>query len=568
MEWINIRVVDLQKTYKSKNAIALLSEELGLDYYSCTYEYALQNKGVFENCLMLLISYSDVLDCDEIIKMANAEIKTLVSLIIISERMEFSKKKYYYNLGVTAIICGKKLMMSQLRQYFNASIEEMRIINKLREMKIAIIDDSKFSLEVIKSYFTREEINKVDFFQEPEAVLRSAEEYDMYLIDLVMPGISGEEVIQTIRATKEDAIIIVITGYGDGTSIPNCMNLGADDFLLKPFDFKLFILRISTCLNQKQLKAENNEGIEKLYRLATRDTLTGLFNRSYFIESLNRRLIEMLRNSRTVSLLLVDIDHFKTVNDEYGHLKGDAVLKEISSILSSGLRSSDVVCRWGGEEFLIMLLDADIEEATKVAEKLRDSIENLKIQGIRKITASFGVTQCQKDESEEDAFKRIDNSLYLAKLTGRNKVVSNEEIYIYKCGLPVTIEWGPFFKSGHPLVDFEHNDLIALSNEIVQNCFVENNRTKLIQLYERLIDHIVIHFISEEKVLKDYHYERYEEHCQIHQGLVEKTMQMKVNLNEQSSDPINLAKYLIQDVVIGHIVKSDFDFFYLFEDCR
>ena len=234
--------------------------------------------------------------------------------------------------------------------------------------------------------------------------------------------------------------------------------------------------------------------------------------------------------------------------------------------MSKLIRKSDLFFRWGGEEFLILLPGARIEEATRVSEKIRREIEKLKIKGIRKLTASFGVTQCKVDDNQESMFKRVDNSLYLAKLTGRNKVVYNEEIYIGISDSLINIDWGPFFKSGNDQIDKEHEQLISLSNEIISNCFKKDNKEEMLVLFKQLLDHVVKHFENEEKILEKYKYKEYEQHKLIHKDLAVKAKHMYESLESGIISPVTVVKYIVQDVVVGHIIKSDFDFFQLFNE--
>ena len=263
-------------------------------------------------------------------------------------------------------------------------------------------------------------------------------------------------------------------------------------------------------------------------------------------------------------MILFDLDFFKQINDEYGHQKGDLVLKGTADLVSKLIRKTDVLCRWGGEEFLVLLPGAHLEEATIVAEKIRREVESLRVKGVKKITSSFGVTQCQKEDTEDSLFKRVDNSLYLAKLTGRNKVVYDEEVYIAKGGIPVNIDWGPFFRSGNPQIDKEHEELISISNDIISNCFIEDNLEEILVMFKRLLDHVSLHFENEEAILLEHNYEEYEQHKKIHNDLVIKAKNMYDALEKGLISPIAVVKYVVQDVVVGHIIKSDFDFFELF----
>jgi len=168
------------------------------------------------------------------------------------------------------------------------------------------------------------------------------------------------------------------------------------------------------------LKAQN-----KAYELmASTDSLTGLYNRHKFKDFFISSLKMMLERDGVMSLVMMDMDYFKKVNDTYGHNVGDDVLKGIASILKNGIREIDIACRWGGEEFVLLFPTVDIQQAYKIAEKLRLEIQNKHIPTVGNVTASFGITSIYDETSIEDAIHKADNALYHAKSSGRNCVMS------------------------------------------------------------------------------------------------------------------------------------------------
>ena len=158
---------------------------------------------------------------------------------------------------------------------------------------------------------------------------------------------------------------------------------------------------------------------------ATHDTLTGLYNRQKFHDIFAKELRRDKRYNNALSLIIFDIDHFKNVNDEFGHQVGDEVLKDISALIQQAIREHDTVVRWGGEEFIILLPETNLEGAMNTAQKLKDTICNYKNSSInRTITASFGLTVLQEKDNQDSVIKRADDALYKAKQSGRNKIVS------------------------------------------------------------------------------------------------------------------------------------------------
>ncbi|WP_372999639.1 diguanylate cyclase [Sulfurimonas sp.] len=176
---------------------------------------------------------------------------------------------------------------------------------------------------------------------------------------------------------------------------------------------------INLMLQNKNIEYEN---------IASTDALTGLYNRHKFTQLYLSSYTSMVQRHNDMSLILLDIDYFKKVNDVYGHNAGDKTLVQVSHTLLKILRNVDVVCRWGGEEFLIMLPTADLEHAISIAEKLRKAIEDLCIDIVGQVTASFGVSQVREGEDMQDVIDRADKALYLAKDSGRNCVKFEADI--------------------------------------------------------------------------------------------------------------------------------------------
>ena len=511
--------------------------------------------------LIILENEGITSDCEAFVHSLTKDCQELIAIIVITDICDFDQKSNLYDLGVMAILSRKPFNETKFDMYLEAVLRDVKTIEVLKRLKIAVVDDSRFSLEIIKSFFIRIGVYNVDYFQSAEKIGDVSKNYDFFLVDLVMPDVNGEELIYSVRQSNPDAIIILITSYSEGRAIQYCLSIGADDFILKPFDFKVFILRINASISHYQLSQENKINSKKLYDLATKDTLTQVFNRTYFIESIHLKSNEAKRNHLPFSMILLDLDNFKQINDEYGHQKGDLVLIYTAKALKKNLRDSDIVCRWGGEEFCVLLINTTREEAIKVAEKLRSEIAQLSIEGIRPITESFGVTFWELEDADVSAFKRLDNSLYLAKLTGKNKVVSNEELLILSGTEPVAVEWGPFFRSGNDQIDKEHHKMIQISNEIIKSCFDENSYERTVKLFDILINDTVGHFDNEENLLEKVGYSNLEEHKEIHKQLINRTLFLQKGLASGKLSPLQVAKYVIQDVVIGHIIKSDFDYY-------
>ncbi len=185
--------------------------------------------------------------------------------------------------------------------------------------------------------------------------------------------------------------------------------------------YEMIVAYITTLVIGGIYEFLNNYFYSQLKIQVIKDFLTGLFNRRYLEEILRWEIEFSKRYGHPLSVILLDVDNFKCINDKYGHQTGDLVLKKLAELLKKNLRKSDIVARYGGEEFIIILPDTDIKGAVKVAEKLRKAIEKLSINGI-KITASFGVSQLKDDDDIQKLIKRADKALYIAKRSGKNTV--------------------------------------------------------------------------------------------------------------------------------------------------
>ncbi|WP_196605638.1 diguanylate cyclase [Pectinatus haikarae] len=534
--------------------------------YERTDEFEQASRRISEKKFDLLVIDQDI---HRILK--NDFIKKLTStgfvyppVIIITAKDNLRIKKQCFNMGIMAYFKKDQFNSASFVRYLQTIKKERENINLIKTFKIAVIDDSRFSIEIIKTFFNTHGICNVDYYQKPSEFLKHAMEYNFFLIDLVMPEYNGDDVISYIREKNEEAIIILVTAYNNENILPHCLSVGANDFVLKPLDFKMFMARIKSCVSQYYLKKELLSKNEKLFNLATKDALTGLYNRIYFIETCQNKLKEINRTKQPLSFILLDIDHFKTVNDRYGHLKGDFVLKELSCVLNDNLRAADILCRWGGEEFIILLINTDVTSATNVAEKIRAIIAGHYFKEIGAITASFGVTQYRENDDDETIFKRTDNSLYLAKLTGRNKVISDEELKIIYNDKPTTIQWGPFFKSGNIHIDRDHHRLISVSNQIIHSCFSAAESKNPADLFITLGEELKNHFKREAEILAKAGYPLYLKHKENHSLLLKNADIVFRNLKDEKITFIDAAKYLIQEIAVGHIIKSDFNYYYIF----
>jgi diguanylate cyclase (GGDEF)-like protein len=255
----------------------------------------------------------------------------------------------------------------------------------------------------------------------------------MAILDWMMPGLSGPEVCSLVRERQNQpngvyTYIILLTSRNEKDDLIAGMEAGADDYLVKPFDNNELKVRLGPGRRIVQLQEQLLAAQEALREQATRDSLTHLWNRHATWDILTREIARTAREANPLGLVMGDLDHFKGVNDTFGHVAGDAVLREVAQRLNRSVRSYDAVGRYGGEEFLIILPGCDEEMALLTADRLRASIGNAPVSiGDRtiKVTASFGATSLAKgtDASPENLIRAADLALYKAKERGRDRCV-------------------------------------------------------------------------------------------------------------------------------------------------
>jgi len=248
---------------------------------------------------------------------------------------------------------------------------------------------------------------------------------DIILTDISMQGMNGLELTRILKESYP-VEVIVMTGYIASHSYEEAIRAGASDFIFKPFRFEELNLRIKRVIREMNLKRQHEELVRKLELLAITDGLTGLYNQRYFYQQLNVEIERDTRYNTNLSLLLLDIDHFKVFNDTWGHLEGDKVLMELGSMIRSCLRSLDSAYRYGGEEFTVILPETDLTRACIVGERIRKSFEAkrflLNEDKEMSATISVGATQFTKKESITSFIKRADMAMFKSKESGRNRL--------------------------------------------------------------------------------------------------------------------------------------------------
>ena len=297
-------------------------------------------------------------------------------------------------------------------------------------MRILIADDDnvfRFALEKLLNKWGYEVFAARDG-KEALEILAGENAPPLVLLDWMMPGKSGADVCREIRKRNPEPYVYVIfvTGKADKQDTINGLAAGADDYLVKPFNSGELKARLLTgqriIMLQHDLLLVRNE----LEYRATHDTLTGLSNRKEILDHLRGEVDRAQRKKTPLAVFMADLDHFKIINDTYGHPAGDAVLREVARRMQSSLRPYDGVGRYGGEEFLVVASETGVEAATQLAERLRVSVGGSPVivpEGAISVTLSLGVKVRQEAEQigADDLLRAADTALYTAKNGGRNR---------------------------------------------------------------------------------------------------------------------------------------------------
>lgn len=299
-------------------------------------------------------------------------------------------------------------------------------------MKILIADDDAISRRILVSRLTKWgfEVMEVAEGRRAWEILQEDDPPRMAILDWMMPGMDGIEICRAVRDRDQEPYIyiLLLTAKSQKEDLIEALKAGADDFLVKPYDPHELQVRLQVGKRIIDLQEALIRAREELRLLATRDALTGLWNRRTILEILEQELARASRDGYPLGLLIADLDHFKRVNDTLGHLAGDEVLKEAARRMQSALRPYDALGRYGGEEFLIIIPNCTRQSLLKVAERIRLQMveeEIPTVEGAVSITLSVGGLSSNgtKGTDVNSLIRMADDALYRAKAEGRNRVV-------------------------------------------------------------------------------------------------------------------------------------------------
>lgn len=298
-----------------------------------------------------------------------------------------------------------------------------------QKRKVLSVDDDPESLKLIKKALEFDGYRVETASSGSEALSKISEwEPHLVLLDVSMPGLNGLETLAFLRSSNEYVSTIFVSGKSNPEDVIMGLDAGADDYICKPYNPLELLSRIRCHLRIKDIRDELTRANARLKELVDIDDLTGLFNMRSLYQKLDYELDRASRYNRVVSVVMMDMDHFKSVNDENDHLFGSFVLSEIGNIIKENIRKVDFAARYGGDEFLIVLTETNIEGTRTFCERLRSRIENYEFKNdkhSRKLTSSLGfaITEAGSAALDARAFVRYaDRALYKSKEMGRNRI--------------------------------------------------------------------------------------------------------------------------------------------------
>lgn len=297
--------------------------------------------------------------------------------------------------------------------------------------RVLVVDDRENSTRSIRQALLAP--FSVEITADPAAALASAEErdFDLLMVSLSLRDGDGLRLCSQIRAIDRlrQTPVLLVADADETGRVTRALDLGVNDYIIRPIDANELKARVRTQLRRKLYAERLRTMVSSAVEMAVTDSLTGLYNRRYLDAHLLSAVQRAETSGKPVCILLFDIDHFKAINDAYGHDAGDDVLRTFADRLRAGVRGVDLLARYGGEEFVLVMPETDASFAASVAERLRSEVEQVMfttaLGASIHVTVSVGIAQWQRGDVPERLFRRADQALYAAKRAGRNRVVAS-----------------------------------------------------------------------------------------------------------------------------------------------
>lgn len=347
----------------------------------------------------------------------------LLPIILMTDDDNEAALKESLEAGVTEILCKSNYvdLCRAIKQLVNGMCAQVK-------GRVLYVEDSQMVAQLTLLLLNKMGLT-VDHYSRADSAWERflTVDYDLVITDIVVEGgLSGVGLLRQIRACDDERNripVLAISGVDDTARRIEILRQGANDYIAKPVIEEELRARVTNLITAKQLFDTVREQQVKLKEFAVTDQLTGLYNRHYLHETAQQAIANAYRHKRPLSLLLLDLDDFKSINDNHGHDVGDRVLREVGELLHKSCRDGDVAARYGGEEFVLLLVECQLDDARIKAERIRSQIESARPAGLD-ITTSIGVAALELDRPIrfESLFKRADKAVYAAKHAGRNQV--------------------------------------------------------------------------------------------------------------------------------------------------
>ncbi len=413
----------------SPTARALLKQEFDAEQFETieavdgeeAIRLAIHRKPTIVTVSLMLPKKDGIEVCSAITSNASTSNTTVIMITSSNSTIERARA---FEAGAVRFLC-KGFPRGGLAEYVSEIISAPKL---LADSRILVVDDSRFIRTTIAHLL---EAEGADVIQADDGMpaLQSLQEnsVDVILTDYHMPEMNGIAFVQELRGIPDHTStpVLFLTAAEDRNLAARALNAGANDFIQKPFEGTELLARIRSFARMAQLT-------KQLQHMALTDELTGLLNRRHAMNKLAEQFAAAKRYGNPCTCIMLDIDHFKKFNDTHGHDVGDIVLRQTAEILQANVRSTDSVCRLGGEEFLVLCPHVDMDGAMICAEKLRSSVEQGRFTHDGTpltVTMSLGVAEFDREMTDEDALlKAADEALYASKEAGRNRVTSSCQI--------------------------------------------------------------------------------------------------------------------------------------------
>jgi two-component system cell cycle response regulator len=335
-----------------------------------------------------------------------------------------------------------KIMLDELRLRDQTGIQ-LGLINNfdnnalanVQGANILIIDDDIVQAQQLTNRLTTIQAS-VKVLSDPAIANEEAlnGNFDLIIISTQLINADGLRICSHIRSHEKvrHVPLLILVEENDTQVLVKGLDMGVNDYLVTPIDGNEVIARVKTQLRRKKYQDALKNNYQQSINMALTDGLTGIYNRRYFDVHFKTLIDEANTTSKPLSIILLDIDHFKKINDTYGHVAGDEALKQLAEIVTQNIRLTDLFARYGGEEFVIVLPDSDVESSKNIGERLRSAVEKYEFkistgEGKLKYTISAGIAKLLPGDTTESLLKRADKGLYMCKEGGRNKVIYVEQ---------------------------------------------------------------------------------------------------------------------------------------------